>query len=272
MGKAGGRKMKLAGSVCIVTGAATGVGAACAVMLAKKGARVVVNYSRSEQEARGTMVACMAAGAEALLVQGDVASDADCRRIADTALEHWGRIDGLVNNAGATKFVNPADLEAIDAADFHDLMDVNVIGAFQMIRAVVPTMQAQGQGAIVNVSSNSTAIGGGSSLAYVASKGALNALTLTLARVLGPEIRVNAVSPGVIDSRWLKEGVGEAAFAAVRDRYADAAVLGRVAQPEDVADPVVWLLEGADYITGEVLMVDGGVRLGAGLAKPVRPK
>jgi len=269
--------MKLEGSVCIVTGAATGVGAACAVMLAKKGARVVVNYSRSEQEARGTMAACLAAGAEALLVQGDVANDADCRRIADTALERWGRIDGLVNNAGATKFINPGDLEAIDAADFHALLDVNVIGAFQMIRAVVPAMRVQGQGgrgqgAIVNVSSNSTAIGGGSSLAYVASKGALNALTLTLARVLGPEIRVNAVSPGVIDSRWLKEGVGEAAFAAVRDRYADAAVLGRVAQPEDVADPVVWLLEGADYITGEVLMVDGGVRLGAGLAKPVRPK
>jgi NAD(P)-dependent dehydrogenase (short-subunit alcohol dehydrogenase family) len=264
--------MNLSGSVCIVTGSATGVGAACAVMLAKKGARVVVNYTRSEREARETMVACMAAGTEALLVQGDVANDGDCRRIADAALDRWGRIDGLVNNAGATKFINPADLEAIDAADFHRLLDVNVIGAFQMIRAVTPTMRAQGQGAIVNVSSNSTAIGGGSSLAYVASKGALNALTLTLARVLGPKIRVNAVSPGVIDSRWLKEGVGAAAFAAVRDRYADAAVLGRVARPEDVAEPVVWMLEGADYITGEILMVDGGVRLGAGLTKPVQPR
>jgi 3-oxoacyl-[acyl-carrier protein] reductase len=264
--------MKLAGSVCIVTGSATGVGAACAVLLARKGAHVVVNYSRSEKEARETLLACTAAGVEALLVQGDVANDADCRRIADAALSRWGRIDGLVNNAGTTKFINPADLDAIDAADFHDLLDVNVIGAFQMIRAAAPAMRRQGQGAIVNISSNSTAIGGGSSLAYVASKGALNAMTLTLARALGPEIRVNAVSPGVIDSRWLKDGVGETAFAAVRDRYADAAVLGRVAQPEDVADPVVWLLEGADYITGEILMVDGGVRLGAGLAKPARPK
>src|ERR1700761_5583958 len=264
--------MKLSGSICIVTGSATGVGAACAVMLAKKGARVVVNYSRSEREARETMVACMATGNEGLLVQGDVANDADCRRIADAALERWGRIDALVNNAGVTKFANVADLDLLDAADFHRLLDVNVIGAFQMIRAVVPAMRAQGQGAIVNVSSNATAIGGGSSLAYTASKGALNAMTLTLARVLGPEIRVNAVSPGVIDSRWLRDGVGEAAFAAVRDRYADAAALGRVAQPEDVAEPVIWLLEGADYITGEVLMIDGGVRLGAGLAKPVRPK
>lgn len=268
--------MKLSGSVCIVTGSATGVGAACAVMLAAKGARVVVNYARSEGEARATLAACEAAGSEALLVQGDVGIDADCRRMADAALERWGRIDGLINNAGITKFANPADLDLLEAADFHRLLDVNVIGAFQMIRAVVPAMRAQherqgGQGAIVNVSSNATAIGGGSSLAYTASKGALNAMTLTLARVLAPEIRVNAVSPGVIDSRWLKDGVGEAAFASVRDRYADAAALGRVAQPEDVAEPVVWLLEGADYITGEILMVDGGVRLGAGLAKPVRP-
>src|ERR1700761_3470126 len=137
--------MKLDGSVCIVTGSATGVGAACAVMLARKSAKVVVNYSRSEQEARETVVACMAAGGEAILVQGDVSNDADCRRIADAALERWGRIDGLVNNAGVTKFINPADLDAIDAADFHSLLDVNVIGAFQMIRAVTPAMRAQGQ-------------------------------------------------------------------------------------------------------------------------------
>jgi 3-oxoacyl-[acyl-carrier protein] reductase len=264
--------MKLAGSVCIVTGSATGVGAACAIMLAAKGAKVVVNYSRSEAEARETLAVIEKAGGEAMLIQGDVASDADCRRIAAAALARWGRIDGLVNNAGVTKFANPADLDLLEAADFHRLLDVNVIGAFQMIRAVVPAMRTQGQGAIVNVSSNATAIGGGSSLAYTASKGALNAMTLTLARVLGPEIRVNAVSPGVIESRWLKDGVGEAAYASVRDRFADTAALGRVAQPEDVAEPVVWLLEGADYITGENLMIDGGVRLGAGLAKPVRPK
>jgi 3-oxoacyl-[acyl-carrier protein] reductase len=264
--------MKLAGSVCIVTGSATGVGAACAVMLAGKGARVVINYSRSEAEAQETLATIEAAGGEGLLVQGDVAIDADCRRIAATALERWGRIDGLVNNAGITKFVNPADLDLLQAADFHRLLDVNVIGAFQMIRAVVPAMRAQGQGAIVNVSSNSTAIGGGSSLAYTASKGALNAMTLTLARALGPEIRVNAASPGVIESRWLKDGVGEEAYGRVRDQYADAAVLGRVAQPEDVAEPIVWLLEGADFITGEILMIDGGVRLGAGLAKPARPR
>ncbi len=153
--------MKLAGSVCIVTGAATGVGAACAVMLAGKGARVVVNYSRSAAEAAQTLAACEAAGGEAMLVQGDVARDEDCRRIAAEALARWGRIDGLVNNAGVTKFANPADLDLLEAADFHRLLDVNVVGAFQMIRAALPAMRKQGQGAVVNVSSNDKAVGRG---------------------------------------------------------------------------------------------------------------
>jgi NAD(P)-dependent dehydrogenase (short-subunit alcohol dehydrogenase family) len=265
----GERRMNLDGAVCIITGGATGVGAACARMLAAKGARVVVNWSRSEAEAHATVASCGAAGGEAVAVQADVSIDHDCRLLATAALERWGRIDGLVNNAGITKFADPANLDSIEAEDFHRLLDVNVVGAFQMIRAVAPAMRQQGAGAIVNVSSNATAIGGGSSLAYTASKGALNAMTLTLARVLGPEIRVNAVSPGPIDTRWLKDGLGEAAFARMRDRYAEAAVLGRVAQPEEIAEPIVWLLEGASFITGEIIMVDGGVRLGPGLPKPV---
>jgi 3-oxoacyl-[acyl-carrier protein] reductase len=262
--------MTLSGAVCIITGGATGVGAACARMLAAKGARVVVNWSRSEAEARETVAACEALGAEAIPVQGDVAVDRDCRLVAVAALERWGRIDGLVNNAGITKFADAANLDLIEAEDFHRLLNVNVIGAFHMIRAVAPVMREQGAGAIVNVSSNATATGGGSSIAYTASKGALNAMTLTLARVLGPEIRVNAVSPGAIESRWLKDGLGEAGFAKVQERYAEAAVLGRLAQPEDIADAVVWLLEGAAFVTGEILAVDGGVRLGAGMPKPAR--
>jgi NAD(P)-dependent dehydrogenase (short-subunit alcohol dehydrogenase family) len=141
-----------------------------------------------------------------------------------------------------------------------------------MIRAVAPAMRAQGQGAIVNVSSNAVLIGGGSSIAYTASKGALNAMTLTLARVLAPEIRVNAVCPGLIDTRWIKDGVGDAAFGRMRDHVSGAAALGRIASADDIAEPVVWLLEGAAYITGEILAVDGGVRLGAGLPKPARPR
>jgi len=151
--------MKLFNAVAIVTGSATGSGAACALQLARKGCRVVVNYTKSEQEARETVEACRTAGVEALLVQGDVANDADCRRMAQAALDKWGRIDVLINNAGITKFVAATDLEGLTTADWQHLYAVNVIGAYQMIRACVPAMQKQGEGAIVNISSISGVLG-----------------------------------------------------------------------------------------------------------------
>jgi 3-oxoacyl-[acyl-carrier protein] reductase len=202
--------MELENSVVIVTGSATGIGAACALELAGKGARVVINYTKSEAEARETLAECEKFGAEALVVQANVAIDADCRRLAQAALDKWGRIDGLVNNAGTTKVAfNHADLNALRAQDFHDVYAVNVIGAFQMIRAVEQAMRKQGQGAIVNVSSIAGVMGTGTSVAYAASKGALNTMTLSLARVLGPQIRVNAVCPGFVETRWLKGALGE---------------------------------------------------------------
>ena len=143
-----------------------------------------------------------------------------------------------------------------------------MIGAYQMARAAVPAMRAAGGGAIVNVSSNVAMTGGGSSLAYTASKGALNSLTLALARTLGPEIRVNAVCPGIIDTRWMRNAVGAEGYAALEERFAQTAPLGRVASADDVASAVVWLIEGADYVTGELLSVDGGIRLSGGVRKP----
>src|SRR5213076_517152 len=155
-----------------------------------------------EAAARETLEACKAAGGEAILVQADVARDAECRALARSALDQWGRIDGLINNAGITKFAAPQDLEALSAEDFQQIYAVNVVGPYQMIRACVPAMKQQGKGAIVNISSISGVMGIGSSTAYVASKGALNAMTLALARSLAPEIRVNAVCPGLIETRW----------------------------------------------------------------------
>ncbi len=155
--------MNLKESVCIVTGSATGTGAACAVQLARKGARVVINYTKSVKDAQETLEKCKAAGTEAIVVQGDVAVDADCRRLAQAALDKWGRIDGLVNNAGITKFTAHADLDALDAADFQHIYAVNVIGPYQMIRACAPAMKKRGQASIVNVSSISGAKGIGSS-------------------------------------------------------------------------------------------------------------
>ena len=254
--------MNLQAAVCIVTGAGTGTGAACAARLAGKGARVVVNYSKSEAEARQTVEKCEAAGAEALAVRGDVASDADCRALARAALDKWGRIDALINNAGITKFAAAADLDALDAEDFQRLYAVNVIGPYQMIRACAPAMKRQGAGAIVNISSISGVMGIGSSTAYVASKGALNAMTLALARALAPEIRVNAVCPGLIETRWHLSRFTPEEYAKFKANYEKTVPLAKAAQPDDVAEVALWLLEGAGLVTGECLLVDGGLHLG----------
>ena len=254
--------MELAGGVFIVTGSATGLGATVAQRLASKGARVVINYTRSAAEAEATADACRNAGADVIVCQADVSVDDDCRRMAAAALARWGRIDGLVNNAAQSKIVPHADLEGLSAADFHRIFAVNVIGAYQMVRAVTPAMQQQGRGAIVNISSGSAFTGSGSSIAYAASKAALNVMTLSLARALAPEIRVNAVCPGVMQTRWWREGLGAENYQAFIDRYAASAPLQTAGTTEAVADPVVWLLEGAEHVTGETIMVDAGSHLG----------
>ena len=255
--------MDLKDSVCIVTGSATGIGAACVVGLARRGCRTVINYTRSEAEAKQTAAECEAAGAETLLVRANVAEDADCRRMADAALDKWGRIDGLINNAGTTKVVwNHSDLQALNAQDFQNIYAVNVIGAFQMIRAVEPTMRKQGRGSIVNISSRAGIDSQGTSIAYAASKGAMNTMTIGLARALGPQIRVNAVCPGFVETRWLQGAVGER-YEAARSRYAAGSPLQRTSTPEDIADAAIWLLTGAAMVTGEFIVVDGGNRLGA---------
>lgn len=249
-------------NVCIVTGSATGIGAACAVELARRGWRTVINYTKSEAAARQTALECEQHGGETLLVRADVSQDADCRRMADATLEKWGRIDGLINNAGTTKAVfNHAHLEALSAEDFQRIYSVNVVGAFQMIRAVEPAMRRQGRGSIVNVSSRAGIDSIGTSIAYAASKGALNTMTLGLARALGPQIRVNAVCPGFVETRWLQEAIGEK-YQQAKSRFAGNSALQRTSTPEDIADVAVWLLTGGPTVTGELILADGGNRLG----------
>jgi len=255
--------MELNNAVCIVTGSATGIGAATAIALAKKGCRTVINYTKSETEARETAQRCEALGAETLLVQANVAEDADCRRMADATLAKWGRIDALVNNAGTTKVAfDHSDLGALQASDFQNIYAVNVIGAFQMVRAVEPAMRKQGAGAVVNVSSVAGVMGVGTSVAYAASKGALNTMTLSLARALGPVIRVNAVCPGFVETRWLQQALGER-YEAAKARAASNNALQKTSTPDDIAKAIIWLIEGSDLVTGEFVIVDGGGHLGA---------
>ena len=246
----------------IVTGSATGVGAATAEMLAARGCNVVVNYTRSEKEAHETAERCRAAGAETRVVRGDVSEDTDCRAMAAAAMDAWGRIDYLVNNAGRTKFNPFAKLEGLSKQDFLDIYAVNVVGAYQMIRAVEPHMRALGSGAVVNNSSVGGVTGIASSIPYAASKAALNLMTRSLAHVLGPEIRINSVAPGMIKTRWLKGGMGDEAYQGMLDLASSILPLKEVAEPEHVAEVIVWFLESAPMITGETLVADSGANLG----------
>jgi 3-oxoacyl-[acyl-carrier protein] reductase len=253
----------------IVTGSATGVGAASALLLAQRGYDVLINYSKSEREARESEAACRAAGADTLLMQGDVAEDAACRALADAAVARWQRLDALVNNAGVTTFKGGGHWDAMDAEVFRHVMGVNVLGTFQMVRACAPHLRAA-RGAIVNVSSIAGALGIGSSVPYIASKGAVNSMTLHFARALAPHVRVNAVCPGLITTRWFSDGMGQEAYQKIKANYEQTTPLQTAASPEDIADAVVWLIDGARTTTGELLMLDGGRHLGGTQAGPSR--
>jgi 3-oxoacyl-[acyl-carrier protein] reductase len=253
--------------VAIVTGSAAGIGAATALRLAQNGVNVVVNYSKSRDEAEAVGAECRAAGADVLVHRADVASDEDCRGMVAAAVERWGRLDYLVNNAGATKFVEHGNLDGLSGEDFQRIYAVNVVGAFQMIRAAAPAMREAGKGAVVNVSSIAGTLGIGSSIAYAASKAALINLTISLARALGPAIRVNVVCPGFVGTRWLQQGLAER-YAETEAMVAATTPLKVASQPEDIAEPVTWLLQNAAHVTGEVLQVDAGIHLMMGTRPP----
>jgi 3-oxoacyl-[acyl-carrier protein] reductase len=248
--------------VAIITGSATGVGAAAAIMLAGRGCQVVINYTRSKAEAEDTASKCAAQGAETLIYQGDVADDAACRGMAQAAIEKWGRIDYLINNAAKTKFNPYENLDGLSAEDFLAIYEVNVVGAYQMVRAVAPQMKKQGRGAIVNNSSIGGVTGIASSMAYAASKAALNMMTQSLSLVLGPEIRINAIAPGAIQTRWLQGGMTPEQYQAFLVNAAAMVPLQIVPTAEQIAEALVWFLEGASVVTGEVLMVDAGLHCG----------
>jgi 3-oxoacyl-[acyl-carrier protein] reductase len=254
------------GLCAVITGSASGLGAATAAILAKAGARIVVNYSSSQKEAEQTADLCRSAGGEVVVVQGDVSRDEDCRRIAAAAAS-WGRLDVLVNNAGTTKHVAHENLDGLSAEDFQRLFAVNTIGPFQMVRAARSLLEAGAKASgrastVVNVSSVAGISGIGSSVAYAASKGALNTMTLSLARALAPLIRVNAVCPGYIDTPWFTKGRGVEGAAKVRDAVVAKVPLKRASTAEDVAALVCFLATSqSGNMTGEVVRMDAGGHL-----------
>ena len=253
--------MDIENGVAIVTGSSSGVGAACARQLAERGCHVAINYSRNEEGARTTQAACEELGVETVVVRADVADDDECRALAGAALDKWGRIDALVNNAGTTKFNPHHELDGLSKQDFLDIYAVNTVGAYQMTRAVAEAMRRGGRGSVVNVASIAAVTGVGSSIAYAASKGAMVTLTLSLARALGPAIRVNAVCPGFIQGDWLEQGLGKERYAAAKAALEAHSPLQLTTTPDTVAEAILYFVAGADVITGETLMLDGGNHL-----------
>jgi 3-oxoacyl-[acyl-carrier protein] reductase len=234
--------------VALVTGGSSGIGEATVKELSKRGWYVAVMARRRIQKP------------DVLFVEGDVAEDADCRRVAKAVLEKWGRIDALVNCAGTTKFVAHADLEGLSAEDFLAIFRVNLIGPFQMIRACAGALKAS-RGCVVNISSVASILGTGSSIAYAASKAALDTMSISLARALGPEVRVNIVAPGYVRTAWQVAEHGTEGALEQERRFAERAPLKAAAEPHDIAEAIAWLVEGARRVTGEVIYVDGGMHI-----------
>lgn len=245
--------MRLTDRCAVVTGAGTGMGRATSERLASEGARVVVNYSRSKNEAEETVAGIRAGGGTAVAVAADVSKNDDAQRLMETAAREFGRIDYLVNNAGWTQLVPQADLDSLTDEIWERTIDTNLRGVFYCARAAAPFLKQQQDAAIVNISSVGAVTGMGSSMAYAASKAGLVTLTKSLARVLAPGIRVNCVLPGLVRTRFAIQP------AALYEDTAKLTPLGRIATVEDVAEAVFFFLAVAKSTTGDSLFVDGGV-------------
>jgi ketoreductase RED2 len=235
--------------VVLVTGSTSGIGEATALRFAGVGDRVVFNSVRSVEA--GERLA--AATPNAIYVQADVARSDDCARLVAEVLEHFGRLDVLVNNAGTTKVIPHVDLEAASLDVWREIFEVNVFGTWSLCVAAMDALRSS-SGAIVNVSSLAGVRPLGSSIPYAASKAALNHMTVLLAKVVGPEVRVNAVAPGLVDTPWTAD------WDTVRGFVNAVAPLKRSGTPEDVAD-VILALASSPYVTGQVVVVDGGLGL-----------
>ncbi len=245
----------LEGRAALVTGSATGAGAAIALALAAEGVKICVNYSRSKDEAEATLEQIRAKGVEATIFQCNVGDDGQVVEMVAHAADALGGLDILVNNAGMTHFVPHTDLDGLSESMWDDILRINVKGAYFASRAAMPHLRKSSDGCIVNVSSIAGLLGSGSSIAYAASKAALNSMTMSLARAFAPEVRVNAIAPGVILTRWVD---GKQAFI---DAYVEKAPLRKASTPEDVAHMAVFLAE-AHNVTGQTLVIDGGFTLG----------
>ncbi|GAA1887152.1 SDR family NAD(P)-dependent oxidoreductase [Streptantibioticus ferralitis] len=237
--------------VALITGSSSGIGAAIARRMSDEGMAVVVNSVRSVEAGE----ALAASLPDARFVRADVSDEAQAHQLVEKAVAAYGRLDLLVNNVGVTRPIPHADLTAASGDVWREILGLNVIGTWQTTVAAVPWLRkSPGGGHVVNVSSIAGTRPAGSSIPYAVSKAAVDHMTRLLAGALGPDIRVNAVAPGLIDTPWTK------GFTEIRARVEATTPLRRVGTPEDVAEAVAGL-QRAGYTTGEVVLVDGGAHL-----------
>ena len=247
--------MKLDGQVALITGGGTGIGRAISLSFAREGAIVVINSSKSESDAAKTAAEVQTSGGKSSTVKADVSSDKQVRSMVGQVIEKWGRLDILVNNAGFTRFIDHANLEAMEEEIWDNIFAVNLKGVFFCCRAVAPVMKQQGSGRLINIASVAGITGNGSSIDYFASNASVISVTKSLARVMAPETSVNAIAPGLIDTRWL-DGVARADT--MRQNFQNAALLKRVGTPEDIAEVALSMAADWGFVTGQVVVVDGG--------------
>lgn len=249
--------MELRGRVAIVTGGGTGIGRAVCLRLAKAGAKaVVVNYSRSAEGAQTTAAELSSLGIEALAHKADIADELAVKAMTSAAIDRYGRLDVLVNNAGTTQWVPHPDLDGLTEAIWNEVLSVNLKGTFYCCRAAAPELRKT-KGAIVNIASIAGHLGTGSSIAYAVSKAGVLQLTRGLAIALAPDVRVNSVSPGLVATRWFESRFGKDANDALETSFAASTPLGVIANPDNVAQAVMGFIEN-DLVTGQDLVVDGG--------------
>jgi 3-oxoacyl-[acyl-carrier protein] reductase len=244
--------VNLDGKVALVTGGGTGLGKEISLQLARKGCHVAVNYSRSAAEAEETVGELTALGVKSFAVRADVSKKAEVDVMIDRVVRELGGLQVLINNAGTTVFVPFQDLEGISEEDWDRVMAVNTKGCWLCTKAAAPHMKRAGEGRVVMTTSISGLRAGGSSMVYAVSKAGIQMLSRCLALALAPEITVNTVAPGIMDTRWGLRWGQEAL-----DRMAQEAPLKRYPSLRDIAAGAVFLCEN-DSMTGQTLVIDAG--------------
>ena len=256
--------MNFDGKFAVITGSSNGIGAETAKKITSLGGRVTINYSKSKEVAEEVAHECSNVGIPPLLIKADVATDDGCKYLIDSAVKEFKSLNILINNAGRTKFASHSDLDALNRDDFDNILSLNLISNYELVKNARPYLANNKKSSIVNISSVAGLKGLGSSIAYASSKGALNSMTLALSRSLGPEgIRVNAVCPGFVATDWWKKRLGDEKFKKIIIAYEKTNPLGEAPAAKDIVGSVIFFASDlSNHVTGQLLAVDGGLMNG----------